>query len=164
MGIDATQIKYQSVLADVPTRPSTRAIFLLDIFSGTGQQIKDWWKSNESLLLPWSDKSVELILGILVLNCKAAVSLKSIPTNKEYVSYLGERYNVLSRDSKIFTTAEKELIKSYCRRTNCPSEYVYGRGNCGLLVSFKYGCPNNSLPILWYNSKRWNQLFKRYAI
>ena len=26
-----------------------------------------------------------------------------------------------------------------------------GYGSCGLMISFQHGCPNNSIPILWYN-------------
>lgn len=163
-GIRPTQIKHQRDLADIPKKPTIRAIVLLDIFSGTGEQINDWWTSTETLLLPWADKSVRLILGILVLNHEAVRTLKVVPVDKLHISYLSKKYNVLSGKSKAFLTAEKNLIKKFCKKTGCSSEYLYGRGKCGLLVVFRHGCPNNSLPILWYKSDRWKNIFLRRGL
>ncbi len=75
-----------------------------------------------------------------------------------------ENDNVISAMSAVFNEAEKEALLAYCRRTNASPEYLRGYGACGLLVAFKHGCPNNSLPILWHNSKVWHALFRRSAI
>lgn len=163
-GIRPNQIKYQTELATVPKKPHIRAIVLLDVFSGTGGQICDWWTNMETLLLPWADKSVKLVLGILAMNCKALKALKNIPAAKIHISYFDIKYNVLSEKSKVFLDPEKQLIKKFCKATNCDREYLYGKGECGLLVAFKHGCPNNSLPILWYESDRWKRMFRRRAL
>lgn len=163
-GIRPHQIKYQTALAVVPRIPDIRAIVLLDVFSGTGSHISDWWTNMETLLLPWEHKSVTLILGILAMNYKAAKALKSIPADKLHVSYLDIRHNVLSKKSKAFLPSEKELIRKFCKKTKCSREYLYGKGECALLVVFKHGCPNNSLPILWHESDRWRNIFLRRAL
>lgn len=163
-GIRPHQIKHQTELAIVPQKPNIDAIVLLDVFSGTGSHIFDWWTNMETLLLPWAHKSVRLILGILSMNYKALKALKNIPADKLHVSYLDIRHNVLSEKSKTFLSAEKKLIRKFCNKTKCRPEYLYGKGQCGLLVVFKHGCPNNSLPILWYKSDQWTNIFLRRAL
>ena len=163
-GIHPKQIKHQADLANPPKKTTVRAIVLLDVFSGTGNQLLDWWENNETLLLPWAHKSIKLILGILAVNEKAVKVLKTIPAAILRASYLGVQYNVLSGRSKAFSASEKKLLKEFCAETNCPSEYLYGKGECGLLVAFKHGCPNNSLPILWCESQQWKRLFLRRAL
>lgn len=163
-GIEREQIKYLSDLANVPERSSIRAIVLLDDFSGSGDRFIDWWRNVEALLLPWDQRSVQLILGILLLNCRAKETLKSIPAEKLYVAYLDKRCNVFSKKSKIFFKREKILIENFCKKTGCGSEYLRGYKDCGLLLAFKHGCPNNSIPVLWYQSRRWKRLFRRRAI
>jgi hypothetical protein len=163
-GIQPKQIKHQRDLAVTPKERNIRAIVFLDVFSGTGNQICDWWTNMETLLLPLAHKSIKLILGILAMNYKAKETLKSIPADKINVSYLDIRHNILSEKSKVFFDSEKKLIRKFCRETNCSREYLYGKGECGLLIAFKHGCPNNSLPILWYESDRWMKIFRRRAL
>jgi len=163
-GIHRNQIKHQRDLADVPPKTNIRAILLLDVFSGTGNQILDWWTNMETLLLPWKDKSIELILGVLALNYKAARVLKTIPTTIQYTYYLDVKSDVLSKQSRAFSSSEKQQLKKFCRKTGCPSDFLYGKGNCGLLLSFRQGCPNNSLPILWFSSGEWKNIFLRRGL
>lgn len=163
-GISRKQIKNQTELATIPKKINISAIVFLDVFSGTGRQISEWWENMETLLLPWSHRSVKLILGILTLNYKAAKTLKNIPADTIYVSFLDITYNVLSNKSKIFMPSEKKLLKKYCKQTKCSPEFLYGMEECGLLVVFKHSCPNNSLPIVWYNSDRWKNIFLRRGI
>ena len=44
------------------------------------------------------------------------------------------------------------------------TDFERGFGNCGLLLAFKHGCPNNSLPVLWYSRNNWRPFFNRRAI
>jgi hypothetical protein len=163
-GIRTNQIKPQTELANIPKNPRHRAIVLLDIFSGTGEQMDDWWMNMETLLLPWIEKSITLILGILAVNYKAKKVFRAIPAELVCISSLDKRHNMLSDISKVFLESEKKQIKSFCNKTGCSSKYLYGRGQCGLLIAFKYGCPNNSLPILWYQSNNWKNIFLRRAL
>ena len=72
--------------------------------------------------------------------------------------------NVLGDRNADLDADEKAVLVGYCRATGSTAEYLRGRGGCGLLVSFKHGCPNNSLPILWGEAQGWRALFRRHAI
>jgi hypothetical protein len=133
-----------------------------DDFSGTGQTITEWWENNATLILP---KEAELGLGILVLNHLARASLEEITEQIFAIDELSEKYNVFHEDCDRFNEAEKRSLLTLCRGTGCSDAYLKGRGECGLLVVFKHGCPNNSLPILWHSREnRWEAMFQRRAI
>lgn len=135
-------------------------VFIKD-FSGTGEQLADWWWSTaEPLVLPLE---VPVVLSVLVLNHPAKERLNSpgIPVISSHD--LEPTLNILSDQCTAFTTEEKESILEYCARTGAPEEYMRGRGGASLLVAFDYGCSNYSLPILWWNSPTWSPLFQRRA-
>lgn len=158
------QIRHVRELVEAPKGSSIRAILLLDDFGGSGDKFRDWWSTVEPLLLPWAYSSVELVVGILVLNYKAQQVLKSLKLNSINAILLTAQYNVLSSESNFFKKKEKIIIEALCKKTGCGSEYLRGYKECGLLVAFKHSCPNDSLPILWYSSKHWKALFMRRAI
>jgi len=77
---------------------------------------------------------------------------------------LGESAKAFSNNSQIFTDPdEREKAKKIAERIG--SELVekvpLGYGNCQATVVFEHNCPNDSLPILWRESKNWLPLFKR---
>ena len=75
-----------------------------------------------------------------------------------------DSYDVLSPTSEIFENDEKSRIRYYCEKTGCTPEYRYGYLFCGLLLTFKHGCPDNSLPIIWQDNHLWKGLFKRSGL
>jgi len=134
-------------------------IVAFDDFSGTGQTIREWWDNNESIILP---KQAELVVGLLVLSQKARPSLEGITEQIMVVDELLAEGNVFDQDCTRFSQPEKRALLTLCKKTGCTPEYVKGRGECGLLVVFKHGCPNNSLPILWHEKDGiWDALFQR---
>ena len=133
-------------------------IIFIDDFSGTGNTIKEWWQRIEPLVLPIDAISV---VGILVLNYRAEKNLDSVFSCVLPIQMLDESYNVFDNKCNRFSDNEKRVILAACEATNCGSNYVKGYGECGLLVAFRHGCPNNSLPILWYDRHEWVNLFKR---
>lgn len=155
------QIKSMADLENL-TPTTFNAIVFLDDFSGTGNTLGSWWDNVESIVRP---RNVPFAIALLVLNHRARARIEQI-TRAICVDELDETHNVLSDQSRTFSQPEKEKIVEYCRRTGCTSEYLRGRGGCGLLVAFKHQCPNNSLPILWHNCDRvsWESLFKRYGL
>ena len=62
IGIHPKQIKHQRDLAVTLKERNIRAIVCLDVFSGTGNQICNWWTKMETLLLPLATNSITLIL------------------------------------------------------------------------------------------------------
>ncbi len=134
-------------------------IIFVDDFSGTGQTITDWWQNVEPLILPIGAK---ISIGLIVLNSPANAELEKITNSIIQVDFLNDENNVLSAESNIFEEQEKTFLLEISGMTGCSDNYLRGRGECGLLIAFKHGCPNNSLPFLWHNrSGTWESLFSR---
>jgi hypothetical protein len=133
-------------------------IVFVDDFSGTGNTFKEWWDRIEPLILPLD---ANIGFAVIVLNQRAEAVLREIGNPIYHIDYLCERFNVFSNECSVFTENEKELISKYCTETGCKTAFRKGYGECGLMISFAHGCPNNSIPILWYNAKGWSNLFDR---
>ena len=79
------------------------------------------------------------------------------------MNLLDETANVLTDSCTAFEGEEKEQLLAACVETGVGQGFVKGWGDCGLLLAYGHGCPNNSLPILWYESTNWESLFRRHA-
>lgn len=141
-------------------RDFTSLVFV-DDFSGTGTTFKKWWNNVESLVLPLNTAN---FYAVLVLNEKADLELSKQGSKVFSVVDLDSGADVLSKSNSQFSEQEKTHLLGHCVRTGCSQEYEKGFGNCGLLIAFTHGCPNNSLPILWYETNGWWPLFKRRSI
>lgn len=148
-------------LRDIEALKQVSAIVFFDDFAGTGDTLEEWWQNIESLVNP---KTNRVILALLALVGNARAKLEEFTAAVLAVEEFGDDANVLSSDSNLFASDEKELLIAYCEKTGCGEEMQRGYGRCGLLVAFKHGCPNNSLPVLWYEGRAWGGLFKRRAI
>lgn len=136
------------------------AVIFIEDFSGTGDSLVEWWASVESVVLPLN---VEIYVGLLVISDAAYAPIQSF-AQVLAVEVLDGAANVLSPASAKLTAAEKARVKHYCEKSGAPMTFRDGYGSCGLLLAFKHGCPDNSLPILWYPDKKWKPLFHRNAI
>ena len=136
-------------------------IVFLEDFSGTGHTLEEWWNTNAPIILPIGSS---VLFGILVLNHVARTVLEKELTMIAIQS-LEKKDNVLSAECEYFDGIEKESLFSFCKETGCSERYLKGYGECGLLVAFQHGCPNNSLPILWHEkSGVWEALFRRRSV
>lgn len=133
-------------------------IVFIDDFSGTGNAIAEWWQKIEPLVLPIEAVNV---VGVLVLHYRAIGRLETIFDTVLHVTMLDKSHDVFDASCSLFDEEEKGIILAACEATKCKPDLVRGYGSCGLLVVFRHGCPNNSLPILWYNSSGWVNLFER---
>ena len=136
------------------------AIVFVDDFSGTGRTLQQWWGNIESLVLPIS---VSVFVGLLVLNEKARATIEEFAVVIA-AEELDSGADALAATTKVFSPAEKTRLVQFCKKTGCGAQFERGFGQCGLLVAFKHGCPNNSLPILWWTNDGWRGLFNRRAI
>jgi hypothetical protein len=136
------------------------AIVFIDDFSGTGESLEDWWIDVESLVRP---VSTQVFVGLLVLN-EAARSRIEAFADILAVEELDLTHNTLGNQGATFTDKQKRRVREYCLLTGVAPEYRGGYGNCALLLAFKHGCPDNSLPILWEKNDDWRSLFNRRAI
>ena len=141
-------------------RKGVSVVVLVDVFSGTGKQMAEWWYVVEPLVRPIG---AAVVVGLLVLNGKARTRIEEFARLLS-VDELLDDADVFSGACQDFDADEKEVLAEYCKNTGVDDGFVKGVGDCGLLVAFKHGCPNNSLPILWWESKAWRQLFRRRAI
>jgi hypothetical protein len=88
----------------------------------------------------------------------------ALPVKVHICDPLDESAKAFSNNSQIFTDLdERDKAKRIAEGTgsvlvkNAPLGY----GDCQTTVVFEHNCPNNSLPILWGESKNWLPLFKR---
>jgi len=138
------------------------ALVFIEDFSGTGNTLKSWWNNVETIVRP---RNVPFAIALLVLNNRARKIVEQF-ADLICVDELDESCNVVSPQSGSFTAPEKQKIIHYCRLTGCADKYLLGYDGCGLLVAFKHGCPNDSLPILWHTCEHapWEGLFKRSGL
>ena len=160
-GIPKNNIVNLFELTQTDIKNRLKAIVFIDDFSGTGNTIKDWLLTIEPIILPLG---LEMSFGILVLNYVADEELSKINKNIHFIEYLNKNRNIFYNECNSFSSNEKAAILTACKITCCTDTYLKGYGECGLLVSFQHGCPNNSLPILWYSSKKWINLFNRREV
>ena len=138
-----------------------KVVVLVEDFSGTGKQIDEWWPVVEGIFLP---KNADIVLGLLVINYRARTRLAPVFKRILAVADLERQHDVFDAKCTKFSRAEKNALLAACRSTGCSSRFLKGFGDSGLLVVFKHGCPNNSLPILWYSQGAWHNLFQRQGI
>jgi hypothetical protein len=148
-------IKYMAELEKMSSS-HVEALAFVEDFSGTGNSLSDWWKMVEPIVLP---RGVPFALALLVVNWVARRVIEKTIDRVYCIDELDRTHNVLSPNSRRFDLHERSRLRHYCQKTG--SRHVGGYGNCGLLLAFKHGCPNNSLPILWQGSPEWKSLFKR---
>jgi hypothetical protein len=136
------------------------AVVFVDDLSVTGDTLIEWWENVEPIVLPLA---VEVVMGALIMTTEAEARLREF-ARPVVTELMGAEANVLSAESAVFDEVEKVSLLGYCDATGCGDDYLRGYGGAGLLLAFKHGCPNNSLPILWHESDGWQSLFRRRAI
>jgi len=139
---------------------SIDAVVFVDDFSGTGQTLEMWWENVEALVRP---TGAAIFVGLLVLNERARQRVEQLG-HVLAVEELDDTQNIFRPENQAFSDPEKARIEEHCRSTGCGAKYERGFGSCGLLLAFRHGCPNNSLPVLWYSGNRWRPLFNRRAV
>jgi|GEM_PF-3255197 len=137
------------------------ALIFVDDFSGTGNSLSTWWSEVEPLVLP---KDAKIIVALLVLNDPARSAILQFADDVICIQELDDTHNAFSTSCCHFNDSDRNLLLKYCVRTGASRKYVKGYGDCGLLIAFKHGCPNNSLPLLWWESGTWESLFLRYGL
>lgn len=155
-----SQVKTMLDFATMNT-PS-KAVVFFDDFSGTGKSLAEWWPVVEPIVRP---KDVAVAFGLITITTKARSRLQELVAQILAVDDLTEQHNVLSEANTDFATAQKKRLLDYCRKTRCHQDFRMGFNDSGLLLAFKHGCPNNSLPILWWqNGNHWTPLFQRRSL
>lgn len=148
--------KYASELMGEKLGPDDTVI-LVDDFVATG----------DSVCSKWADGFEEAVgeAGAVFLVLVAAVSsaqkriMKETGLTVRAAHDLGKADNLFEDSCRHFKPAEKECLLRY--GTIADKKRPKGYGDCGLVVVFQHRCPNNSLPILHAEHKKWTALFPR---
>ena len=136
-------------------------VVFIDDFSGTGKTLSGWWDSVEPFIRPLS---ASVYVGVLVLNWKARARIEGFAEGIFNAVELEDSDNVFSKENLAFDDGSKAILLNVNTQTGCGEGYEKGFGECGLLVAFRHGCPNNSIPILWCDRTNWKSLFNRRSI
>lgn len=159
----------RSDLFRLPNRPESDpdrfgandVVVLLDDFSGTGRQVCDAWNdpvTSYGALLA----GVGTVYLIVVAASQRARKQISEQTEIKLVPayWLEESDNVFSAACRHFSNSDRVQLLRYCQRAD--RSYPKGSGESGLVVVFQHRAPNNSIPILHANNRKWTGLFPRH--
>lgn len=169
----ANVIEKSRLASTLRSQSNIQAVVFIDDFVGTGQSairnLKTLYFELEGVL---QEKNIKIVFVSLVacLNgwtqLQTAVQKLSPKIDVHACEVLDESAKCFSEGSRMFKTAPERI---FARETaikyggRLEKKWPLGYGNCEMAVVFEYGCPNNSLPILWKESPRqkWTPLFKR---
>ena len=148
--------KYNRDLPSLGLGPEDNIVFV-DDFSGTGDQVLDHWPVVRELV---GDRPNLFLMLIAAPNMTVSQIERKTRYNVICDITMGVQDNIFSNKCKYFNKSERSKIRRYCSVASRSSPGGYG--DCGLLLVFHHGCPNNCIPILHANSQNWVGLFPRY--
>jgi hypothetical protein len=136
-------------------------VVLLDDFSGTGTQVCDAWNNPETsfgALLAGVGKVCLILVAASTAARKRILDETAICPMPAHE--LREGDSVFSDHCKHFTKADRLKLLHYGRIAD--NKHPMGFGDCGFVVVFQHRPPNNSIPILHADHRRWTGLFPRH--
>lgn len=150
---------------------STYSIVMLDDFVGSGNSIRDYYNENQEILSNFENIYYVGVAGMLkgVENIRPLFARTIIPKSNIFkkafapdASFFGYRKHVPYRDLAykygINLSPKRKIIGNVKRYIE-----ALGYENSQALVSFAYGSPNNTLPIIWANKNGWFPLIPRFS-
>jgi hypothetical protein len=138
---------------------SKDTLVFVDDFSGSGQQVTDNWPVMRELIA--SEARTFLVLSAITEQALQAIN-RDTDLTVIAAQELSAEKNVFDPLCQLLTQHEKNKLLNYCRIADRNSPRGYR--DCGLLLVLSHRTPNNSLPILHVNKRRWRGLFPRYLL
>lgn len=135
----------------------------------TVNEIKETVITDKSVLIAFNDthgtgnqfvNSILKQLKPIIHTCPLyVIGITITESALKYLKYEFENVIIITTTSpkiasKIFTQEEYTLLEELCSDVYPPHPLGYGRA--GLLTAYYYQCPNNTLPIIWANSRTQN--------
>jgi len=124
-------------------------VFFFDDFIGTGKQVTDGWTATISQVIP------DYIPIYLAVVAGLQDGIKRVENETKFhvlcVHTLGARNQLMESACRQFSNQEKNTLKRYC---DDAGNHPLGFGDHGLLVSFAYGTPNNSISVIRGSKKQ----------
>lgn len=133
------------------------ALVFLDDFIGSGDQIKTYWETTLSQLIPLGQP---LYLATMVATPNGLdVVTQNTPFEVITVHHVLPRYMLPT--CGLFSGAERDVIRDYSRKMG---NTALGFGGLELMIAFAHDTPDNTLSMLrgGDNQKRWPGILPRY--
>jgi len=130
-------------------------LFFLDDFVGTGKQVADGWRDpNEksSTLNQIVPKHLRLYLAVVAGTAEGAKRIEKETSFRVILLHtIGPKRELMAAANTSLSDKEKRTLKRYCEKAG---NQPLGFGDKGLLVSFAYGTPNNTLSVVRGSKKQ----------
>lgn len=146
-------------------------IFLLDDFTGTGDQFCKFWETQGLGAVMKHRSKIRFVLLAAAIHQSGLEKIqRQIPgLTVVYSELLGAQHH-FSTGTVLDYYKEPDLkaqilqqLETICadRKIGGPSLGPFGYGELGLCYAFEHATPNNTLPIYWYDSETWSPLVSR---
>lgn len=147
------------------------ALVFVDDFLGTGQSVIEnldpILEKYDELLV---EKEIIVVIGVITGYQEAKHRVEEFAQKYGVKMFLKVMVPLDNKDkcfddnSQIYQKSiQRNQAMNICRTVGLQLENKnpLGFGNCQATIVFPNTCPNNTLPILWKETKDWNPLFKR---
>jgi len=174
---DENDIYYESVVElgklgpALPSSDEVQGIVFIDDFIGTGGSATEYLRrlARECPSLAKQDRVQLFFLAVSgFLDGQARVQRAAddlgLALRVHVCDPLDESFRCFSDNSAIFPdTVSREKAREIALKhgSKLVKKNPLGYGDCEAAVVFESSCPNNSLPILWSETKEWRPLFPR---
>jgi hypothetical protein len=155
-------------IVDVPD--GTRQIFLLDDFTGTGDQFTSFWRKQHLNEVMDRRPDLEFVLLAAAIHETGLIEIRrAIPRlTVMYSERLGLQHHFCAGtvlDQYREPEVKKVIVESLgkvCGALGIGGARGHlGYGDLALCYAFEHATPNNTLPIYWQESDRWPALLSR---
>ena len=134
-------------------------VFFLDDFVGTGKQVCDYWSEE---LHQYAPEYIPMYLAVIAARAEGIKRIEAeTPLKVLSVHTIGDRHCLLHSANTDLSNSEKRAIHGYCKAAG---NQPLGFGDLGLLVSFAYGTPNNTISAVRGSERQrpWRGLLPRW--
>lgn len=136
------------------------SVVFVDDFAGTGTQMADYWRDFLQELVA-SEARCYLLLTAITTEAESKIENETELRLRSRI-ILQAKDNLFSEESEVFDQDEREILDNYGRIASKASPR--GFGDCGLTIVLSHKTPNNTLPILHANHRKWTSPFPRNLI
>jgi len=146
------QVSQLTSLPEIKGQLATRkhpTVFFLDDFVGTGNQVCTGWREVVSQIIP---EYVPCFLAVIAASTEGIRRIEAeTPLEVVCVHTIGARLQLTKSACRGLSTEDRKVITNYCvKAQNMP----LGFGNLGLMLSFAYGTPNNTISAIRGSQKQ----------
>ena len=147
--VKGSQITSLSEIQGELVRRPDSTVFFLDDFVGTGDQVCRGWRDVISQVVP---EYVRCFLAVIAASTSGITQVEDeTPLEVICVHPLGARHQLTKSACRGLSSGDRKVIEDYCQAAgNMPLGY----GDLGLMLSFAYGTPNNTISAIRGSKKQ----------